>query len=250
MAQAQTIVQQANFDVARLTTQAAQDRNALELLVGAPVGDDLLPAALGAPVVVLSALPAGLTSTVLLRRPDVVEAEEQLKAANANIGVARAAFFPSVTLTGSGGLISTALSSLFQGAAATWTFAPAVTQTIFDAGANRGNLNVAKAQRDLAVATYEKAVQTAFREVADALAERGTIDAQLAAQRALVAASDQSLLLANARYERGGDTFLNALIAQRTDYAAQETLVTTQETEATNLVTLYTALGGGLDGAP
>jgi NodT family efflux transporter outer membrane factor (OMF) lipoprotein len=250
VAQARTIVEQARFDVARLTTQVAQDRNALELVVGAPVGDDLLPAAIGAPVVVLSRLPAGLTSAVLLRRPDVLQAEEQLEGANANIGAARAAFFPSITLTGSGGLISTALSSLFTAGAATWSFVPAISQPIFDAGANRGNLALAKAQRDLAIDTYEKSVQTAFREVADALAQRGTIDAQLAAQRGLVDAAQVSMTLADARYQRGADTFLNALIAQRSYYAAQQTLVTTQQTEATNLVTLYTALGGGLDAAP
>ena len=250
VAQAQTIVEQARFDVGRLTTQVAQDRNALELLVGAPVGDDLLPAQIGAPAVVLSRLPAGLTSVVLLRRPDVLSAENQLEGANANIGAARAAFFPSITLTGSGGLISTALSTLFRASSATWSFAPAITQPIFDAGANRGNLALAKAQRDLAVETYEKAVQTAFREVADALAQRGTIDAELGAQRAFVAAAEESLRLANARYDRGADTFLNALIAQRSYYVAQQTLVTTQQTEAINLVTLYTALGGGLDAAP
>ena len=249
VAQAQTIVEQARFDVARLTTQVAQDRNALDLLVGAPVAEALQPAGLGSPVVVLSRLPAGLTSTVLLRRPDVLAAEHQLRAGDANIGAARAAFFPSITLTGSGGLISNSLSALFQGAAATWTFAPTLTQPIFDAGANRGNLALARAQRDLAIDAYEGAVQTAFREVADALAQRGTIDAELAAQRGLVAAADASLRLANARYAQGADTFLNALIAQRAYYAARQTLVTTEQIEATNLVTLYTALGGGL-GSP
>jgi multidrug efflux system outer membrane protein len=247
VAQAQTIVEQANFDVQRLTTQVAQDRNALDLLVGAPVTDDLLPTALGAPVVVLSRLPDGLTASVLLRRPDVVQAEDQLKAGDADIGAARAAFFPSITLTGSGGLISNSLSNLFRGAAATWTFLPSISQPIFDAGANQGNLALAKAQRDLAIDTYEKAVQTAFREVADALAQRGTIEGELGAQQRLVAADQVSLRLANARYTQGADTFLNALIAQRAFYAAQQALVTTRQTEAVNLVALYTALGGGLD---
>jgi outer membrane protein, multidrug efflux system len=250
VSQAQTVVEQARFDVARLTTQVAQDRNLLDRVVGAPVSDDLLPAALGAPVVVRSRLPAGLSSAVLLRRPDVLQAEDQLRAANADIGAARAAFFPTLSLTGSGGLTSTALSTLFRGASATWTFAPQITQSIFDFGANRGALNLAKAQRDLAVATYEKAIQDAFREVADALAQRGTIDRELAAQRALVAAALEGLTLADARYRAGADTYLNALIAQRTYYAAQQTLVTTELTEATNLVTLYTALGGGLDAGP
>ena len=181
VAQAQTIVEQANLRRGqRLTTQVAQDRNGLDLLVGAPVADDLLPAVLGDPVVVLSRLPAGLTSSVLLRRPDVLQAEDQLKAGDANIGAARAAFFPSITLTGSGGLISNSLSTLFQGAAATWTFVPAISQPIFDAGVNSGNLALAKAQRDLAIDNYEKAVQTAFREVADALAQRGTIEGEAA----------------------------------------------------------------------
>ncbi len=247
VAQAQTIVEQARFDVQRLTTQVAQDRNALNLLVGAPVADDLLPAALGAPVAVLSRLPAGLTSSVLLQRPDVLQAEDQLKAGEADIGAARAAFFPSITLTGSGGLISNALSNLFKGAAATWSFVPALSQPIFDAGANRGALAYAKAQRDIAIDNYEKSIQTAFREVADALAQRGTIEGEIAAQQRLVAANQTSFRLANARYAQGADTFLNALVAQRAYYAAQQSLVATRQTEAANLIALYTALGGGLD---
>jgi multidrug efflux system outer membrane protein len=246
VAQAQTIVQQARFDVARLTTQVAQDRNALDLVVGAPVGDDQLPAGVGEPVVVLERLPAAVSSSVLLGRPDVLQAEDQLRAANANIGSARAAFFPSIALTGSGGLTSLALSTLFQGSAATWTFAPTISQTIFDAGANRGNLAYAKAQRDVAVANYEKAIQTAFREVADALAQRGTIDEQLAAQESLTAAAADSLRLSTARYQQGSDTFLNLLIAQRSLYSARQTLVASQLARATNLVTLYSSLGGGL----
>ena len=250
ISQAQTIVQQARFDVARLTTQVAQDRNALDLVVGAPVEDELLPAGTGEPVVVLDRLPAAVSSNVLLARPDVLEAEDQLRAANANIGAARAAFFPNIELTGSGGLTSLALSALFQGASGTWAFAPAITQTLFDAGANRGNLELAKAQRDAGVATYEKAIQTAFREVADALAQRGTIDEQLAAQQALTNANNDALKLSTARYERGTDTYLNELIAQRSYYAARQTLVASQLAEADNLVALYAALGGGLNAAP
>ena len=156
VSQAQTIVQEARFDVARLTTQVAQDRNALDLVVGAPVGEELLPSGIGQPVVVLERLPAAVSSSVLLGRPDVLEAEDQLRGAYANIGAARAAFFPSISLTGSGGLTSLALSTLFNGASATWTFAPTVSQTIFDAGANRGNLAYAKAQRDIGVAKLRK----------------------------------------------------------------------------------------------
>jgi multidrug efflux system outer membrane protein len=244
---AQTIAQQARYDVARLTTQVAQDRNALELVVGAPVADDLLPPDIEEDGVVLSRLPAGLPAAVLLGRPDVVQAEDQLKAANANIGAARAAFFPDIFLTGSGGVTSLALSTLFRSASETWTFAPTITQPIFDFGQNRGNLAQAKAQRDAAVATYEKAIQTAFREVADALAQRGTIDEQLAAQAALTEATGEDYRLLLARYERGADTYLNALIAQRSFYAARQTLTQTKLARAANLVTLYTTLGGGLD---
>ena len=247
VSQAETIVQQARFDVARLTTQAAQDRNALELVVGAPVAEDLLPAGVGEPVVVLDRLPEAVSSGVLLQRPDVLQAEDQLRAANADIGAARAAFFPSIALTGSGGVTSLALSTLFKGAAGSWTFVPTVSQTLFDAGANRGNLAYARAQRDVSLATYEKAIQTAFREVADALAERGTIDEQLAAQQGLTAAAADSLRLSSARYERGSDTYLNVLVAQRTLYAAQQSLVATQLAKQSNLVTLYAVLGGGLD---
>jgi multidrug efflux system outer membrane protein len=248
--QAQTLAQQARFDVARLTTQVAQDRNALDLVVGAPVGDNLLPAGVGDQTVVLERLPAAINSDVLLERPDVLEAEDQLRAANANIGAARAAFFPNIALTGSGGVTSLALSALFQASSGAWAFAPTITQTLFDAGANRGNLELAKAQRDAGVATYEKSIQTAFREVADALAQRGTIDEELAAQQALTDASDNAFRLSSARYQRGVDTYLNVLIAQRTLYAARQTLVASQLAKQTNLVTLYSALGGGLNTSP
>ncbi|HEY1447515.1 MAG TPA: efflux transporter outer membrane subunit [Caulobacteraceae bacterium] len=245
--QAQTIVQQARFDVARLTTEVAQDRNALDLVVGAPVADDVLPAGIGEPIVVLGALPAAVDSSVLLARPDVLQAEDALRAANADIGAARANFFPQISLTGSGGLTSLALSTLFKGSSATWSFIPEVSQTIFDAGANRGNLAFAKAQRDVGVATYEKAIQTAFREVADALAQRGTIDEQLASQQALTAVSADALRLSTMRYERGADTYLNVLVAQRILYTARQNLVASQLAKAANLVTLYTVLGGGLN---
>jgi multidrug efflux system outer membrane protein len=247
VSQAETIVDQAKFDQARLTTQLAQDRNALELVVGAPVPETLLPTDVDSPEVVLSNLPADLPSSALLARPDVVEAEAQLRGANANIGAARAAFFPDISLTASGGVTSLALKSLFKSAAETWSFAPTVTQPIFDAGQNIGNLRYAKAEREVSVAQYEKAVQTAFREVADALADRGTVEDRVAAQRALVAADALALKLSTARYERGADTYLNVLISQRSYFAAQEVLVAVELAKADNLVTLYTALGGGLD---
>ena len=231
--------------MARLTTQVAQDRNALELVVGAPVPDADLPGGIDDPGVAIARLPEGLPSSVLLARPDVVQAEDVLKGANANIGAARAAFFPAISLTGSGGVTSLALSTLFRSAAETWTFVPSISQPIFDFGQNQGNLNIAKGQRDADLAMYEKTVQTAFREVADALARRGTVDAQLAAERALSAAAAGNLKLSTARYERGADTYLNELVAQRTLYSAQQSLISTQLILATNLVSLYTALGGG-----
>ena len=247
VSQAETIVQQARYDVAHLTTQVAEDRDALDLVVGAPVAEDLLPAGVVERTAVLESLPEAVGSGVLLARPDVLQAEDQLRAANANIGAARAAFFPNIALTGSGGLTSLALSTLFTGAAGTWTFAPAVSQTLFDNGASRGNLAYAKAQRDIDLAGYEKAIQTAFREVADALAQRRTIDEQLAAQQALVDAASRSLDLSTARFDRGSDTYLNVLIARRTLYAAQQTLVAARLARTANLVTLYASLGGGLD---
>ncbi len=245
VAQARTVVEQARVDVARLTTQVAQDKNALDLVVGAAVDEAVLPGDVGAPVLRADALPAAIHSEVLLTRPDVVQAEDQLKAANANIGAARAAFFPSLTLTAEGGVASTALSTLFRAGTGAWTFAPTIAQPIFDFGKNSANLHLAKAQRDAAVATYEKSIQTAFREVADALAQRGTIDQQLAGEQALVDASADALRLATARYERGSDTYLNELIAQRSLYIAQQALVSTRLAAQTNLVTLYKVLGGG-----
>jgi multidrug efflux system outer membrane protein len=247
VSQAQTIVEQARVDVARETTQLAQDRNALDLLVGATVDEALLPTGQAGEVLREDALPAGVRSQVLLARPDVVQAEDQLKAANADIGAARAAFFPSLSLTTSDGSASTALSTLFRAGTGTWSFAPQLAAPIFEGGRNRANLALAKAQRDAAVATYEKAIQTAFREVADALAERGTIDEQLAGQQALTQASADALRLSTARYERGSDTYLNELVSQRALYAAQQGLVATRLAASTNLVTLYKALGGGWD---
>ncbi len=244
VSQARTGFEHARSDVASFTTLAAQDRNALELVVGAPVADSLLPAGLDG-ITPVAETPAGVSSTVLLQRPDVVQAEDQLKAQHANIGAARAAFLPQITLTGSGGATSVSLSTLFTGASQAWTFMPTVTLPIFEGGRNIANLHYAQAQRDAAVASYEKAIQTAFRETADALARRGTIDEQLSAQKAQAEAAGDALRLTNARYERGSDTFLNVLIAQRTFYVAQQSLVATELERTTNLVTLYKALGGG-----
>ncbi|WP_439815901.1 efflux transporter outer membrane subunit [Zavarzinia sp. CC-PAN008] len=245
--QARTILEQARADVAAFTTLVEQDRNALDLLVGARVADALLPEGLGRDYT-LAALPANLDSRVLLRRPDVLQAEYALRAANANIGAARAAFFPTISLTTSAGLSSTDLGRLFSDPSQVLLFNPSISIPIFNAGENEANLDLAQAQRDVAVSTYERAIQVAFREVADSLAQQGTIDRQLAARAANVEAAQTSYRLSNARYDAGVDTFLNTLDAQRTLYQAQQALVSTRLTRAANLVTLYATVGGGLAG--
>jgi len=243
--QAQTSVESARLDIARYTTLVAQDENALKILVGSPVSADLLPARLSETLTALKDVTPGLPSDVLLRRPDILQAEGLLKGANANIGAARAAFFPRITLVSSVGFGSDALSGLFKGAAFAWSFAPHISLPIFDAGSNKANLEVAKADRDIAVAQYELAIQTAFREVADALAQRGTIDEQVAAQQALTDATSESYRLSQARYDRGVDSYLVVLDSQRTTYSAQQNLINVRLSRLANMVTLYKVLGGG-----
>lgn len=244
LALAQTIEAQARSDIARLTAQIAQDRNALELLAGSPLPDALLPAEIGAAAGQVGAVPAGLSSEVLLRRPDVLAAEYRLRGANARIGAARAAFLPRISLTAAAGLASTSLGGLFSGDAFNWSVGPGATVPIFQGGALSGNVAAARGTRELALAEYQRAIQTAFREVADALARRGTIGAQLAADRQLEAAARDTLFLADARYRGGVDTFLLTLDAQRTLYGARRTVAATQLDQATNLVEVYRALGG------
>jgi multidrug efflux system outer membrane protein len=244
---AETILDQAQDDVARYTTQVAQDRNALDLVVGAPVPAQDLPSGLDDPATRLGAPPDALNSQVLLQRPDVLEAEHTLRGANASIGAARAAFFPSISLTGSGGTESASLASLFAGGAGVWSFAPTITVPIFDGGANRGNLDYAKAEDRIDIAKYQETIQTAFEEVSNALAQRGTIAERLRALRAQVAAAAQSLSLAEALYARGSDSYLDVLTAQRTLYGAQQSLISVQLLESTNVVTLYKVLGGSLN---
>jgi len=245
--QAATVFQQARGDVALLTAAIAQDKNALELLAGGPLDDSLLPAELPAQLDWFAEVPVGLASTVLLERPDVLAAEHDLMAANANIGAARAQFFPSLTLTASGGLASVALAALFTGPAAVFTIAPGLALPLFRGGANRANLAYTEVQKEAFVAAYELAIQTAFREVADALATRGTIDEALAAQVALVEAASKALELSQARYKAGVDTFLQTLVSERALYAAKNSLVATKLSALGNRVTLYRVLGGGLD---
>ena len=245
--QAETNYQSARNDIATAQTRIAQDQNALNLLVGTTVAAPLLPAGLGTGEATREALPGNVTSAVLLRRPDVLEAEHQLIAQNANIGAARAAFFPTISLTATLGTISTALSGLFGSGSGTYTGSPGISLPLFDGGRNKGNLDYARAAQQGAVATYERTIQVAFREVADALAARGTIDEQVAAQTARAAAASTAARLSDARYRAGVDSFLVALDAQRTAYAAQQQLVTTRLSRGSNLIEVYRSLGGGLE---
>jgi multidrug efflux system outer membrane protein len=243
--QAQTSVDAARLDIARYKTLVAQDTNALNLVVGSPVPAELLPQKLSETLTALEDVSPGLPSDVLLRRPDILQAEGQLKGANANIGAARAAFFPRITLVSSVGFGSDELSGLFKGDAFAWSFAPRISLPIFDGGSNRANLKVAEADRDIMVAQYEKAIQTAFREVADALAQRGTIDEQIAAQQSLTDATSESYRLSIARYDKGVDSYLVVLDSQRSTYNAQQNLIGVRLSRLSNLVTLYKVLGGG-----
>jgi multidrug efflux system outer membrane protein len=243
--QNQTSVDAARVDIARSTTLVAQDENALSLLVGSPVPVELLPAALSETLTSLKELAPGITSGVLLRRPDVLQAENLLKGANANIGAARAAFFPRITLVSSVGVGSDELAGLFKSGSFVWKFTPNISVPLFDGGSNQANLKTAEVDRDIAVAQYEKAIQTAFREVADALAQRGTIDDQLTAQKSLTDATSESYRLSRARYERGVDSYLNVLDSQRSLYGAQQNLISVRLARLLNLATLYKALGGG-----
>ncbi|HEX8058305.1 MAG TPA: efflux transporter outer membrane subunit [Novosphingobium sp.] len=242
--QAQIILQTAEADVASQTTQVAQDINALQLLVGGPVDPAMLPATVEDAGAQLREVPAGLDSTILLRRPDVIEAEYQLKAANAEIGAARAELFPKITLTGLLGFASDALDALFKGGNFIWQAGGNASYSIFSGGAAQAGVAQSKAQRDAALAAYRKSVQSAFADVADTLARRGTIDAQLRATQAGRDAAADNLHLADLRYRGGVDSYLNDLTARQSLYSAERTLATTQQLRASNLIALYRSLGG------
>ena len=242
--QAQIVLETAQADVANQTTLVAQDLNALQLLVGAPVDPANLPATVEDAGANLREVPAGLDSTILLRRPDVIEAEYQLKAANAEIGAARAALFPRITLTGLLGFASNALGSLFDHGNFLWSGGGDASWSLFNAGAARAGVAQSKAQRDAALAAYRKAIESAFADVADTLARRGTIDAQLTATRAGREAAADNLHLAQLRYRGGVDSYLGELTARQALYSAERTLANTQRLRASNLVALYRSLGG------
>lgn len=241
--QVQTRVESARVDVAQFTQLAAQDQNALDLLVGSSVPGDLLSEALSV-VAPLPDVSPGTSSEVLLNRPDILQAESLLKAANANIGAARAALFPRISLTTALGTASGDLTDLFRSGTLAWNYAPQIVMPIFDPRAWSA-LKVTKVNREMAVAQYEKAIQGAFREVVDALARKGTLGDQMEAQQSLLDATAKTYQLSNARYEKGTDIYLNVLDAQRSLYAAQQGLISVRLARLANQVQLYAVLGGG-----
>jgi outer membrane protein, multidrug efflux system len=245
--QAQSQVETARADIARFKGLAAVDRHALDLLAGAPISAELLPDGLGA-VTGPGALAPGLPSEVLLRRPDILAAEHLLRAMNANIGAARAEFFPRISLTAGAGTLSSSLSSLFGAGTGTWTFSTQILAPIFASGSLRANLNVAEVDREIAVAHYERAIQVAFAEVSDGLTLRSTLVEQRDAQEALVRALEEAYRLSDARYEAGIDGYLGVLIAERSLLVARHALIAVRLAEQANLVTLYQSLGGDATG--
>ena len=248
LAEGQSLVDSARVALVQQQRQRAQDANLLVLLVGQALPDTLAPGTTLA-LTELSELPAGLPSDLLAVRPDIRAAEQQLIGANANIGAARANFFPRISLTGSAGSASNELSGLFKGGSYGWTFAPQVVLPIFDYGRNSANLGSAKAGRDIAVAQYERSIQVAFREVADALAGQATFAEQLRAQRAVAAAEAERFSLSDLRYRSGVASYLDLLDAQRSLFAAQQAAVQANLQRLQNQVTLYRVLGGGWSGA-
>jgi multidrug efflux system outer membrane protein len=245
LAQSKTTVEQARADAARAEGNVAQDIDTLTLLAGTSIDPKLLPEAFDSKTMGLRPLPAGVPSTVLLRRPDVLEAERTLRAANADIGAARAALFPQITLTANLGSASYQLSNLFRAGTGTWAFEPSISVPIFHGGALKDGLDLATANEKIALAQYEKAIQCGFREVADALALTATLNHQRAAQEGLVEATGRAYELSRRRYQVGRDSYLEVLDSQRSDYTAQRGLIAARLAEESNRVALYKALGGG-----
>ena len=242
---AESQVQTARFNLSTAAQQRARAENALVLLVGQPLPPDLpAPLPLEAQALV-SELPVGVPSEVLQRRPDILAAEHALKSANASIGAARAAFFPSITLTAFGGTSSAELTGLFGGGSAAWSFTPRLNVPLFTGGALRASLDVAEVRKSVQVAQYERAIQQAFREVADALVARAALEEQLEAERARVDAEQRRYHLSDLRYRKGVDSYLTVLTAQRDLFTAQQQLIQSRVARFANLVELYRALGGG-----
>ena len=247
--QAQNSLASAKASLASYRRAVAQDRNNLVAVLGAPIPDDLPPAREFDDETMFADIGAGVPSLLLTRRPDIVQAEHALKAANANIGAARAAFFPKIELTASAGTSSSTLSSLFKAGTGAWAFAPSVSVPIFDYGSNKASLDVAKIEKQIEVADYESAIQTAFKEVSNALTARATYVDQVEADRDYVTSAQRYYTLAQARYKAGTDSFLTFLDAQRTLYTAQQQLASDSLSRQANLVTLYKVLGGGWEGS-
>ena len=245
LSSAQSLLEAAKVSLAQLTRQRAQDENALVLLVGQPLPADLPAGLTMAEQGLLADLPAGVPSELLVRRPDVRQAEQNLLALNANIGAARAAFFPRITLTASAGVASNDLDTLFNNGTSAWSFVPQLLMPLFDAGRNQANLEAAKVNKEIAVAQYEKAIQTGFREVADALAGRATLGDQLQAQTAQLEAEKTRMGLTDLRFQNGVASSFDVLDAQRSLFTAQQAVVQVQALQLQNLVTLYKVLGGG-----
>lgn len=243
--QAETLLSQARVDLAGLRRRRDLNRNALTLLVGVPVIDLEVQPLSRIEQGFVRDIAVGLPSDILINRPDILAAEYRLKAANANIGAARAAFFPSIVLTGDFGTASSELSGLFQAGSKVWSFTPTVTLPIFQGGRNIANLDLAEARRNLAVADYERTVQTAFREVADALAERRWLAEQVADQQATLLAQTERTRLAALRYQNGAAPYLEVLDAERDRFVAEQVLVSARRTLLSSSVNLYAALGGG-----
>lgn len=245
VSQARSIMEEARSNVARYATSVGQDENYLALLIGSALPADMPEVRKLSRVEMIADIPEGLPSQLLERRPDIQAAEFRLKAYNANIGAARANFFPTISLTGAFGTLGPETSKLFTGAGETWSFLPSLTLPIFDTGRNIARLEEAEADKQMAVAAYEKAVQGAFREVADTLVQRANIGEQMDAETQLLKATTTSFNLASARYEVGVDSYLNVLDAQRSLYSAQQSYISTKLLRETNALSLYKALGGG-----
>lgn len=243
--QVKSTVATAKVDIARYQRLLQRDKNALDLLTGSQVSDDLLPDQPLSKILQLPELPAGLPSDLLQQRPDLKAAEHDLLAANANIGIAKAAFFPSISLTANAGSASAELDNLFKSGSGSWSFIPSVNLPIFNMGRTQANLEVAEAQQQVALVTYQQKIQQAFREVSDGLADREGYAAQLQAQQDLANSNQQSFLLSEARFKQGADSYLQVLDAQRSWYSAQQQLISGQQALLASQISLYKVLGGG-----
>jgi len=243
--QLRSTVATAKVDIATYKRLLKRDKSALDLLVGKSVSADLLPNKDLTNLISMPEVPVGLPSDLLSQRPDIKAAEHLMLAANANIGIARAAFYPSISLTANAGSASSDLSGLFDSGSGTWSFVPTISLPIFNMGRNQANLDVAKADQEIAVATYQQKIQNAFREVADALADREGYQEQLSALDMLISSRQITFDLSKMRYEKGADSYLQVLDAQRTWYGAQQQLIAGQQAYLASQINLYKALGGG-----